>query len=163
MYDHTSLLIDLNGDIGATPQLFEFVLDDDFFAEQVMSDKLQGGRVEVRVAIKQVGAAFHLEWQAEGTVKVPCDLCLDEVVVPVDVSANYLVEFGAEADETEHSIVLAEGEHELDLGFYVCESLVLGLPITNKHNDGACNAEMTATLREYLAKENSRAEEEEWN
>lgn len=162
MYDDSSLRIDLNG-VGVAPQAFDFVLTDDFFASQAMSDKLQGGRVEVSGSIVRVGYAFHIQWKAVGVLKVPCDFCLDDVECPIDVATRYQVEFAEEANETEDVITLIEGEHRFDLGWYVCESLVLSLPITNKHDDGACNAEMAATLSEYLAKDNSLAEEEEWN
>lgn len=162
MYDDNSLTIDLNG-IGSVPESFNFVLADSFFATQSMSDKLLNGYVEVSGSIARVSNIFRLQWEAKGTINVPCDLCLDEVATPIEIKANYQVEFGEEADETEDRIILLEGEHQLNIGWYICESIVLGLPITNKHNNGDCNSEMAATLSEYLAKENSLAEEEEWN
>ena len=78
-----SLKIDLKS-LDTEPMEFTCRLDDDFF-KAAESDEVKGGDVLLSVsAHKSVSGMYELDFHAEGTVVVPCDLCLDNMDQPVE-------------------------------------------------------------------------------
>lgn len=148
----------------------EFKIDDDFFKE-LESQDIQGGQVVCLLDIKQSSGNYILSFHSEGSVKVICDRCLDEMELPVDAANHLTVKFGPEAsDEGDEVVTVAEDEGVIDVAWYIYEFIMLSLPIQHVHEEGTCNEGMMAELNKHAVsddKEEDQSGEEEtdprWN
>lgn len=105
---------------------------DEFF-ETFGNPDILAASVDVEVEIRYSGLTLELNCTIHGSVVVPCDLCLEELELPVEASfeESYTPE-GLELDFSQ------------DVYDYVCTSL----PFKRVHPEGECNPD---TL-EYLNK-----------
>lgn len=137
---------------------FEFLLNDTFFLA-IDDEQIRKGKVNALVSVKRTLNSFEISFELEGTVKIPCDRCLDDMVQPIAVKELLIVKFGAEyAEEGENVIVIPEMEGELNIAWFMFEFLALAIPIKHVHAPGQCNKEMTSKLRKHSTR---RTDEEE--
>jgi len=101
-------------------------------------------QVEVTVrkeAMRKVEAILHLQ----GTVTVPCDRCLEPLVLPVDAKPSFSIRFDApESDLSEDGkeiLQLSTTDADLDLSQAVYDYILLSLPLQKVHPEGECNAD----------------------
>ena len=122
------------------------ILDADVLVEAVVSK--QGGH--------KVEADLHLK----GTVTVPCDRCLDPLVLPVEENPSFSVRFdvpeAADLSEDGKEVLPLSGANaDLDLSQVVYDYVCLSMPLQRVHPEGGCNQ---ATVR-FLSQEERRNEE----
>ena len=89
--------------------------------------------VNVKATIHNHGITIDAECVIDGTVTVPCDRCLEDLVIPV--STSFEESYTADGDDLDLS---------QDIYDYVC----VALPFRKIHPDGECNLD---TLK-YLSK-----------
>ena|GEM_PF-5231343 len=58
--------------------LLGYVLDDSFF-EAIDAPEIRKGKVNVELQATRNGDLFELNFNIEGSVSIPCDLCLDDM------------------------------------------------------------------------------------
>ena len=127
-----SFIIPLNG-WAAGERKFRFHADTEFFQKFDNTEILDADvNAEIRVTkegMQKVEAVLHLQ----GTVTVPCNRCLEPVVIPVEANP---------------SEVLAPGEEEVDwdLGHAVYDYVCLSLPLQRVHPEGECNPDTVRFL-----------------
>ena len=127
-----SFIIPLNG-WAAGEREFRFHADTEFFQKFDNTEILDADvNVEIRVTkegMQKVEAVLHLQ----GTVTVPCNRCLEPVVIPVEANP---------------SEVLAPGEEEVDwdLSQAVYDYVCLSLPLQRVHPEGECNPDTVRFL-----------------
>jgi uncharacterized metal-binding protein YceD (DUF177 family) len=87
-----------------------------------------------------------------GTVNLPCDRCLENIILPVTTEGELAVRFGKVDDSTpdDDLIVLDPSEGEIDLSQYIYDSINISLPLQRIHPDGQCNPEMMEKLRNFI-------------
>ena len=117
MYDKMNLtsmnvcesgLIDLN-DAAILGKTFQVEIDDDFFSQY--NGLITKGKVEAEVVCDKINAnRFHFEFHSFGVVSTPCDRCLDDVELRIDVNNELYV---AMADEDNDEGNDGEIEHPL--------------------------------------------------
>lgn len=94
------------------------------------------------------------DFNISGNVKVLCDRCLDELILPVSIQEKYYVKFGAEMnEESENVIVIPDTEYQIDVSFLINEYVTLSLPIKKVHpenieNGTGCNKEIIRKIEE---------------
>ncbi|MBQ9137833.1 MAG: DUF177 domain-containing protein [Alistipes sp.] len=81
-----------------------------------------------------------------GTVVVPCDRCLEDVSLAVDVMGTMDIFFGDEAKAFDGLEVTLQRGDELSVAQFVYDSIMLGLPIMRAHEPGECNPDMLARI-----------------
>lgn len=116
------------------------------------------------VVAEKSGSYLGVDCSLSGTLTVPCDRCMEDVVLPVDAKALLSVKFGAElvSDEEitvtdEREIVyLPEDEADMDLSQTVYDYACLSLPMQRVHEEGKCNPEAL----KYLSGEGEEREED---
>jgi len=141
--------IDLKG-MQADTCKYEFLLDNLFFAN-IDGPEIQKGKINVVLTVKKVSHAFELSFQTEGTVKIPCDRCLDEMEQLVATSDKLMVKFGRDyAEEGTNLIVIPEEEGEINVAWFIYEFIVLAIPMKHVHAPGKCNKAMTSKLNKHL-------------
>ena len=127
-----SFIIPLNG-WAAGERKFRFHADTEFFHKFDNIEILDADvNAEIRVTkegMQKVEAVLHLQ----GPVTVPCNRCLEPVVIPVEANT---------------SEVLAPGEEEVDwdLSQAVYDYVCLSLPLQRVHPEGECNPDTVRFL-----------------
>jgi len=148
--------IDLKGLQDDTTSL-DYDLDDSFFG--ALDDvEIHNGALHVSVSIRKATGFFELQFHSEGTVRIPCDRCLDEMDQPIEADNQLIARFGSRNAEEDDTVVVAEEEGILDLSWFIYEFIVLAIPIKHVHAPGKCNPAMTQALEE-LSTDRSSDEE----
>ena len=156
--DLDTLKIDLKG-LKEGLNSFEFDLDDAYF-KAVNAPEVSCGSVHVSLDIVRTESDyFTLDFHEEGTVIVPCDLCLEDMEQPFETSQRLEAKFGIEYSEEDDLVTVAENEGILDVTWFVYEFIVLSLPIKHVHAPGKCNPAMIKALEEHSATRTSEEDE----
>ena len=147
-----SFKIDLKG-MKTDEQRLEFDLNDDFFKALDVSE-VNGGALHVSVSIRKATGFYELQFHAEGTVTVPCDICLDDMDQPIETDHVLVAKLGAETNTEDDDVVTVdENEGILDTSWLI-------LPIKHVHAPGKCNSAMTQKLEELSGAVRSGEEED---
>ena len=136
MYSLESLKIDLAG-LKEGVTTFEYDLGDAYF-EAVDAPEVRRGDVHVSVSVSRSGGVFRLGVHTEGTVCVPCDICLDDMEQPVSADNTLTARIGEEYSEDEDLITVGKDDPLLDISWFVYEFIRLEHP----HQARACTWKM---------------------
>ena len=110
--------IDLKG-MKTDEQCLEFDLDDDFF-KTLNTSEVNRGALHVSVSIRKMTGFYELLFHAEGTVIVPCDLCLDDMEQPINTDNRLLAKLGTETNTEDDDVVIVdENEGILDTAWLI--------------------------------------------
>ena len=101
--------------------------------------------------IDRKGSLFEVTYNVEGTVVVPCDICLDDMEQPVAGDNRLVVKFGKEYSEDDYLVTIDEDEGVLDVSWFIYETIVLNIPIKHVHAPGKCNRDMMKALEAHSA------------
>jgi uncharacterized metal-binding protein YceD (DUF177 family) len=152
-----SFKIDLKG-MKTDEQRLEFDLNDDFFKALDVSE-VNGGALHVSVSIRKATGFYELQFHAEGTVTVPCDICLDDMDQPIETDHVLVAKLGAETNTEDDDVVTVdENEGILDTSWLIYEFIVLAIPIRHVHAPGKCNTAMLKALEEHSSDRSSDEE-----
>ncbi len=139
----------------------EYTLDDAFF-KALDASEVKGGALHVSVSIRKASGFFELHFHAEGTVTVPCDLCLENMSQPIVADHTLMAKLGAETNtDDDDTITVDEDEGILDTAWLIYEFVALAIPIKHVHAPGKCNSAMTQKLAELSGAVRSGKEEEQ--
>ena len=146
----------------------EWQLDDQFFS-QLEGAQLQHGSVHVSGSIRKASGFYELHLYTTGTVRVPCDRCLDMMDQPIEAELMATVKLGShgtqirdnEADADDDIICVDERDGMLDLAWPIYESIALAVPIQHVHQPGDCNVLMSEKLKQLSAARSSDADAED--
>lgn len=95
---------------------------------------------------KEASNRSVIELTGTGTVVTPCDRCLDDVTLEVEVEAEMTVLFGDEAKAFDGEQVTLQRGDELNIAQFVYDSIMLALPMIRAHKEGECNPDMIARI-----------------
>ena len=88
--------------------------------------------VEIRV-VKDGRNKAEADLRLKGSVTVPCDRCLDPVVIPVDTAPS-------------ETLTPPEGDADWDLSQAVYDFICLSLPLQRLHPEGKCDPDTVRFL-----------------
>lgn len=152
-----SLKIDLKSlEQGATP--FEFELNDAFF-ESLETAEVQRGNLHVSLLVNRTNDYYDLNFHIEGSVMVPCDLCLEDIEQKIDTDNRLAAKFGENYSEDDDLVTVAEDEGILDVSGLIYEFIVLNIPIRHVHAPGKCDLAMIRLLQEHTAVRSSEEDD----
>ena len=124
-------------------------VDELFFNTEELNE-VRRADVDVTVNVTRKSEnTYRLEISCSGTVTVPCDRCLDDLDLPVDVDYCLNVEqMGTEMDDTSDELLIVPSEwRELDIAPIVRDTVLLALSMTRCHDsEEDCNANMLNVL-----------------
>ena len=138
----------------------EYELNDGFF-EALDGAEIQRGSLHVSGSIRKAVGFFELQLEVSGTVRIPCDRCLDDMDQPIEATVCQMVKLESEYSEQEDVIVVDEREATLDTSWLIYESIALAVPIQHVHQPGDCNDAMMRMLNEHSAARSSDADANE--
>ena len=145
---------------------FDFKIGRDFFAE-IEHSLIEDGDLVAHVRMTKSSQMLKLHFDIEGTIKVTCDVCLEEFDYRVeDCEGDMVVKFGKTTEEIDDELFqLAEDANEVSVGQWIYEIVAVSLPIRFVHPEDAegnptCDPEMLKKLSEYLVTEEKTVSEE---
>lgn len=123
------------------------------FFEAFGNSEIIDADVDIEVSVEKSGRYTGLDLVLSGTLTVPCDRCLEDLVLPVEAAPRFSVKFG-EAPESEDAlkegereiIFLPESDSDLDLSQIIYDFSCISLPVKRVHPDGLCNPETVRFL-----------------
>ena len=135
-------------------------LDNHFF-QSLEGAQVQEGSLHVSGSIRKTVGFFELQLHTDGTVRIPCDRCLEMMDQPIETDLRLVVKLGSEYQENDDIITVNEDEGVLHLAWFIYESIVLAVPIQHVHQPGDCNDAMMRVLNEHSAARSSDADAKE--
>lgn len=137
--------------LAAGKHKFNYLLDNKFF--ELIDDgtaDVKRGKVNVDVDIKASDSIFEFEFKINGTVYAPCDRCLDDITMPVDIENKLIVKFGADySEENDEIVIIPEEDGEINIAWFLYEFIILSLPMKKVHAPGQCNKAMSSKLNKH--------------
>ncbi len=138
---------------------FDYQLNNEFFKLFEYQD-FEESDLFAEVLLRKKTNSLELQISIKGTVTVPCDLTTELYRQPIDGSAEVMVKFGEEYDDSnEEVLILPHGEHELNVAQYLYETAVLAVPLKHVSPD-AEKSEAGKEIREKLENLSPEAEDE---
>jgi uncharacterized metal-binding protein YceD (DUF177 family) len=143
----------------------EWELDDHYFS--ALSDaEIKGGSLHVSGSIRKTVGFFELLFDISGTVRIPCDRCLDDMDQPIETQLRLVAKLAPQGrmeegcmTPNENDIVMVdENEGVLDTSWLIYETVALAVPIQHVHQPGDCNDAMMRVLTEHSAARSSDAD-----
>lgn len=155
--------IDLKG-LNTENACFEFRLDNAYF-DAIGSEDLKGGDLLTTLQVRKVAGNFELSFHTEGVVTVTCDLCLDDMSVPIVTDNKLVARLGDEFDDNDEFIVIPADEGILDVAWLVYEFIVLAVPMRHVHEEGQCNPDMIRRIGQLVVdnSDDDEAVDPRWN
>ena len=136
----------------AEVQTYEYLLDSKFFVD-IDGPEVQRGKVAVMLTITPKLSSFELLFHCAGFVYVSCDICLEDLEIPIETDNKLIVKLGKEyAEESDEVLVISEDDATLNIAWFLYEFVALALPMKHVHAPGKCNKTMTSKLKKHSAK-----------
>ena len=144
----SDMIIPLHG-LSKGRQEFEFKLDDGFL-DEFGKGVVNGVSGTAHFAVERKGSWIEIECVIEGSAKVECDRCLEDLYLPVDSRQCLTVRFDENPEEVvnddDDTIILMDGTSEVDMGQTVYDFICLSLPLQKVHPEGECNMETISRI-----------------
>lgn len=136
---------------------YKYDLDDLFFKAYEESEILSG-KVAVVINLDKKPDMMELRLELDGTVKLPCDRCLDEFEHKIHTRGELFLKQGDPVKSNEEVIFYLPEEYKIRLSQYLYEFIQLSLPYRrihpeNNNGESLCNQEMLLKLAKFSAKD----------
>ena len=124
-------------------------LDESFFNLEEQTEVRQADVAVTMNVTRKSENTYHLEIACDGTMTIPCDRCLDNLDLPVELDYILNVEqMGTELDDSNEGLLIVPSDwRELDVAPIVRDTVLLAIPMNHCHeNEDDCNQDMLALL-----------------
>ena len=135
----------------------EYDLDNHFF-DALEGAQVQEGSLHVSGSIRKAVGFFELQLHTTGTIRIPCDRCLDLMDQPIEADLRLVIKLGDTYTEEDDIITVEEHDPVLNIAWFIYESIILAVPIQHVHQPGDCNDAMMRMLEEHSAARSSDAD-----
>ena len=133
-------------------------LDDEYF-KAIDAPDVHRGDLIAEISILRTGDIFEMNFHTEGIVRIPCSICLDDMVQPINTDNKIVAKFGEAYSEDDDLVTVAEDEGILDVSGLIYEFIVLNIPIRHVHAPGKCDLAMIRLLQEHTAVRSSEEDD----
>ena len=135
--------------------VYKFEIDYKFF-EYFQYNDFNNVGVSVDINLVKKSSFLELNFQANGSVNVNCDLTNESYDEELYASFDLVVNFGDEYnDENDEILILPRGEYEINVAHYIYELIVLSLPQKRVHpgvEDGTLDSDILKRLEDLSPK-----------
>ena len=159
MYSLEPFKIDLNS-LKEGKNDFQFELTDGYF-DAIEAPEIRRGDLAAAVTVDRRGDTFELLFDIEGSVIVPCDICLDDMEQPIEADGRLVAKLGEENSEDDELVTVSKDDGVLDVSWLIYEFIALDIPIKHVHAPGKCNRDMMKALEEHSANRSGAEESQE--
>ena len=138
--------------------VFEFVVDDRFFAEFDAS-VVDQGLVNVTVTLEKQSSLMTFWFDIKGKVSVQCDRCLEMYNQPIESNERVFVRLGERENiEGDDLIWVSTNDYQLNVAQLIYEFIGLAIPIKKVHpedenGNSTCDPQMIEKLNKYIVRE----------
>ena len=129
---------------------YEFRLDETFFARETHGF-VEKGELDLKFTLEKKERMMLANFKFKGFVVKPCDLCTEDVNVPLKGEFDVIYKFGEEESEDENLIMVASNEFEIDIAPLCAEFIAIMMPNKIIHPDNGCDEEMLDLIDKYSA------------
>lgn len=140
-------------------RVFEFDLDGAYF-KKIDSPEVQKGNVKAKVTVQKKTNTYELQFLLDGTVIIPCDRCLDNMVQTIHYKEKLQVKFGDTFSEEDEIVIVPETDGGINIAWFLYEFIVLNIPIKHVHATGECNKTMVTKLKKHITRKKDDDEDE---
>ncbi len=131
---------------------FDWEVEEKFF-EDFGDVEFGRGKFQVELDLQKENTMLVLSFHIRGTFPCSCDLCLEEIQMPVNHEDRLIVKFSSEPEEPDAEIIfLRHGEYEIDLRQPIYEMIATSIPFRRTCADVGkkCDPEMLRRIEESL-------------
>ena len=128
---------------------YEFPLNDEFFNTIIGSEDVHRGELIATLDVLKAKAAFELKFHIDGIIHIPCDICLDDMELPICTDNTILAHLGEEYNDEGDEITVDETDGTLDVSWIIYELIYLAIPVRHVHAPGKCDPAMLKLLNEH--------------
>ena len=137
-------------------------VDDDFFANA--GGDIKRGYVKAEVICDRINNdSFHFNIHSVGNVFTPCDLCLDDVELRIDINDDITVMLGEEELDNGEYVVVDREKPCFNLTDIVYQFVVVSLPVKRVHEPGMCNCVMMEQFKNHCVDRSNDGQLENMN
>lgn len=137
----------------------DFLLDSVFFKNMENTDVLDSD-VKVHMDMTHRNGIYDCTFTLKGTIRIPCDRCLDPMVHEVDTQYHIRVKYGPEYDDSSDDVlVIPETDLTLNVAYMLYDTVLLTIPMRHVHQAGKCNKAMLGALQKHRSVQ-AQAEED---
>lgn len=143
---------------------YKFTLNDAFF-ELFEQAEFNQGNVQVSLQLeKHSGGLMIIHTDLQGTVKLPCDTCGNDIDIPIESNETLYIKQGAfdnnDENENENVINIAENETEINLAQPLYEFVSVSIPLKRvlekcETDDSGCNKKVIEQLKNSKPQEST--------
>ena len=141
--------------------LFEYQIDNKFFDEFQFEDYFESD-IQVDIEFVKKSTLLELNFTANGTVNVPCDITNEHFDQKIEATLPLIVKFGPEFnDDNEEILILPHEAYEINVAQYIYEMIVLSVPSKRIHPkvlDGTMKSEALEKLQTLEIDEEKKEE-----
>ncbi len=135
---------------------FDYIIENKFF-ESFGYNEFNDAHIKLNVLLNKTSTMLELDFVADGTVNVDCDLTSEPYDQPIASELRLVVKFGDDFnDEDDEILIIPHGEHQVNIAQYIYEMLVLAVPQKRVHPgiaDGTLKSDVLDRLVELEPKE----------
>ncbi len=148
---------------------FKYLIENTFF-ESFGYEEYNATQISVEIVMNKTSTMLELEFKADGTVNVACDVTSEPFDLAIESMLDLVVKFGdTYNDENEEILILPHGEHQINVAQYIYEMLVLAVPQKRVHPgiaDGSLQSpalDRLNALRPKEVKDNTDKNDPRWD
>jgi uncharacterized metal-binding protein YceD (DUF177 family) len=148
---------------------FEYEIENTFFKNYDFNDFFSA-KVKISLAFDKKPTLMNLNFKAEGSVEVACDVTDERFDFPINTTYDWIIKFGDEYNnDNDEILIIPHGSYEIDVAQPIYEMIVLAIPAKIEHPgiaDGTLKSDILKKLEELQPKERLLPEEESdprWN
>lgn len=138
---------------------FNYQVDTSLFETQGSTD-FKEVNCSVRVYLNKQERLMSFDFEIDGNIKTICDRCGEELQIDLSVENNLVVRFAEEADFTDDEVIfIKENDTSIDLGQFIYEYIMVGVPTRVVHEEGKCDPAVLRYLEEVSEEEEKKDNE----
>jgi uncharacterized metal-binding protein YceD (DUF177 family) len=138
---------------------YKFKLDNTFFAKETHGF-VEQGELNLIFKLEKKERMMLGNFLFDGHITQPCDLCTENVNLPVTGEFDVIFKFGDEDSEDENLIMVASNEFEIDIAPLCIEFIASMTPSKVIHPEGECDEEMLKLVEKYSANSDKSDDDE---
>jgi len=121
------------------------------FFEKFDIEDVTGAKVQVQVELERKETMVILNFDMQGILYSTCDLCLDEISIPIADNKKLILKFVSEPcqSDDEDIVFVQENSHTYNIEQVLFEYLYALLPMRKVHGEtgsGTCNQKMLSLI-----------------
>lgn len=143
--------------LGEGKHLFYFAAGKTFF-EHFDFHNITEGDLKITVCLEKQPSRIVLDFNISGRINTICDICLDDIVLPIEITDRLFVKFSkVSMEQIDENITIGIEETEINIAHNIYEIIELNLPNRRIHSDNdqgeaKCNIKMIDKINKYSVK-----------